>query len=151
MILTSNLNTDRFRNGDLIPEAKTNEEWIEAGKNKQPAWSYYDNKSENGEKYGKLYNWYAVNDPRGLAPEGYHIPTVEEMEDFRDEFLDGLLGGCRYYHGRYEDVGYYGQWWSSTEADSYDAGYSCLYYSSRDLDLMYDNKGDGYSVRCVKD
>jgi hypothetical protein len=36
--MTKNLNVDKFRNGDPIPEAKTNEEWIKAGENKQPAW-----------------------------------------------------------------------------------------------------------------
>lgn len=63
--MTRNLNVDKFCNGDPIPETKTNEEWIKAGENGKPAWCYYDNDPANGEKYGKLYNWYAVNDPRG--------------------------------------------------------------------------------------
>jgi uncharacterized protein (TIGR02145 family) len=78
--MAENLNTDRFRNGDLIPEAKTDEEWQKAGANKQPAWCYYDNDPVNGTKYGKLYNWYAVNDPRGLASVGYHIPSDAEWD-----------------------------------------------------------------------
>ena len=77
---TKNLNVATFRNGDLIPEAKTDEEWKAAGENKQPAWCYYDNKVANGTKYGKLYNWYAVNDYRGLAPAGWHVPTEAEWE-----------------------------------------------------------------------
>ena len=76
--MTKNLNVDKFRNGDPIPEAKTNKEWLAAGENQHPAWAYYDNDPSNGEKYGKLYNWYAVNDPRGLAPEGWHVPSIEE-------------------------------------------------------------------------
>ena len=76
--MTKNLDVSTFRNGDPIPEVKTQEEWEEAGKNKQPAWCYYDNDPKNGEKYGKLYNWYAVNDPRGLAPTGWHVPTDAE-------------------------------------------------------------------------
>lgn len=79
--MTKNLNVDKFRNGDPIPEAKTDEEWIKAGENKQPAWCYYENDPANGEKYGKVFNWYAVNDPRGLAPEGWHDPTEEELQD----------------------------------------------------------------------
>ncbi len=75
---TKNLDVATFRNGDLIPEAKTDEEWKAAGENKQPAWCYYDNKAANGTKYGKLYNWYAVVDYRGLAPAGWHVPTDEE-------------------------------------------------------------------------
>jgi uncharacterized protein (TIGR02145 family) len=76
--MTRNLNVSSFRNGDPIPHAKTNEEWKRADKNKQPAWCYYDNDSAYGVKYGKLYNWYAVTDPRGLAPKGWHIPSREE-------------------------------------------------------------------------
>jgi uncharacterized protein (TIGR02145 family) len=76
--ITRNLDVDRFRNGDLITYIELDEEWEEAGQNGQPAWCYYDNDLENGKKYGKLYNWFAVNDPRGLAPEGYHVPSDEE-------------------------------------------------------------------------
>jgi len=76
--MVDNLNLAKFRNGDAIPYAKTAEEWEEAGQNKQAAWCYYDNKPENGTKYGRLYNWYAVNDPRGLAPKGWHIPSDDE-------------------------------------------------------------------------
>jgi uncharacterized protein (TIGR02145 family) len=78
--MAENLNVDRFRNGDPIPEAKTAEEWLKAGENKQPAWCYYDNNPVNATKYGKLYNWYAVNDPRGLAPAGWHVPSKVEFE-----------------------------------------------------------------------
>lgn len=56
-----NLDVSTFRNGDPIPYAETDEEWEEAGENGEPAWCYYDNDPENGEKYGKLYNWYAVD------------------------------------------------------------------------------------------
>ena len=85
---TENLNVSTFRNGDPIMEAKTNEEWENAGKNKQPAWCYYENDPKNGDKYGKLYNWYAVNDPRGLAPTGWHVPTDAEWT-----ILSDFLGG----------------------------------------------------------
>lgn len=86
--MSENLNVDKFRNGDPIPEAKTDEEWEKAGENKQPAWCYYDNDPANGAKYGKLYNWYAVNDPRGLAPEGWKIPSYEDWT-----LLTDFLGG----------------------------------------------------------
>ena len=76
--MDKNLEVSTFRNGDVIPQATSNAEWEAAGKNKQPAWCYYDNDAKNDVKYGKLYNWYAVNDPRGLAPAGYHVPTDAE-------------------------------------------------------------------------
>ena len=81
---TKNLNVSTFRNGDTIPEVKTNEEWIEAARIQQPAWCYYENDSMNGAKYGKLYNWYAMNDTRGLAPIGYHIPSDVEWKTLVD-------------------------------------------------------------------
>ena len=86
--MTKNLDVSIFRNGDVIPQASSDEAWKAAGENKQPAWCYYDNDPKNGAKYGKLYNWYAVNDPRGLAPEGYHIPTDAEWTVLTD-----YLGG----------------------------------------------------------
>ena len=79
--MTKNLNVKKFRNGDLIPESKTKEEWIKAAENGQPTWCYYNNDKLNGDKYGLLYNWYAVNDERGLSPLGSHIPSRQDIED----------------------------------------------------------------------
>jgi uncharacterized protein (TIGR02145 family) len=76
--MAENLNVSKFRNGDPIPEVKTKEEWEKAGTAGRPGWCYFENDPKNGAKYGKLYNWYAVNDPRGLAPAGWHIPTATE-------------------------------------------------------------------------
>lgn len=108
----ANLNVDKFQNGDPIPQAKTNSEWIKAGKDKRPAWCYYQNNAQNGVTYGKLYNWYAVHDPRGLAPKGWHIPTSSEWEelssfikkDFKDvnEALKTKTGWKNYETGGYE-------------------------------------------------
>ena len=82
--MKGNLNVGHFRNGDSIQEVKGAPEWEDAVKNAQPAWCYFDNDTENGKKYGKLYNWCAVNDPRGLAPEGWHIPSDEEWSTLID-------------------------------------------------------------------
>ena len=91
--MTRNLDVDRFRNGDLIPNVKSAEDWKKAGENGQPVWCYYDNDPENGKKYGKLYNWFAVNDPRGLSPEGWHVPSDDEwtiLADFLRFEFSGL-------------------------------------------------------------
>ena len=90
--MTRNLDVNRFRNGDLIPHVELNEEWKKAGDNEQPAWCYYDNDPENGKKYGKLYNKYAVIDLRGLAPKGWYIPTCEEWTRL-EEFLGTEIAG----------------------------------------------------------
>ncbi|MES2138748.1 MAG: fibrobacter succinogenes major paralogous domain-containing protein [Bacteroidota bacterium] len=75
---TENLNVSIFRNGDIIKQAGSNRKWKKFARNGKPAWCYYENKSVNGVVYGKLYNWYAVNDPRGLSPTGWHIPDDKE-------------------------------------------------------------------------
>ena len=87
--MTENFDGTKFQNGDIIPHARTAEEWKKAGENGQPAWCYYLNDPANGAKYGKLYNWYAVNDPRGLAPDGWDIPSDDEWT-----ILTDYLGGA---------------------------------------------------------
>ena len=54
----------------------------------KPAWCYYENKTANGNVYGRLYNWYAINDSRGLVPCGWHVPTDKEWTELI-EFLGG--------------------------------------------------------------
>ena len=174
---TKNLNVDKFRNGDPIPEAKTEEEWIKAGKNKQPAWCYYDNDPSNGEKYGKLYNWYAVNDVRGLAPVGWHIPRDVEwtvLSNFlggekqagakmkstagwiqgngsNTSGFTGLPGGYRLYNGGFNDFGNSGYWWSSSESNESDAWYRKLYNHNYVFFRTNYLKNNGLPVRCVRD
>lgn len=239
--MTKNLDVSTFRNGDPIPEAKTKEEWKKAGENKQPAWCYYDNNSANGAQYGKLYNWYAVNDSRGLAPVGYHIPSDAEwtiLVDFlgdeagnkmkimpiyetkisyveeggydeakwipcnncsywteqqkannpctvcrnqrgksiktgkyipktkrkvedkiriggwdgtNESGFSGLPGGSRGTNGTFYNIGDYGYWWSSTEANTFLAWYRGLLYDNGSIGGSNGSKEAGFSVRCLKD
>jgi uncharacterized protein (TIGR02145 family) len=78
--MTKNLDVSKFRNGEVIPEAKSEEEWDKAYASKQPAWCYFNFDSSTGKVNGKLYNWHAVNDKRGLAPAGWHVPSLDEWE-----------------------------------------------------------------------
>jgi len=87
-----------FRNGDSIPHAKSAEEWERAGKAAKPAWCYYENDNSIGRKYGRIYNWYAVNDPRGFCPKGWHVPTNDEwiiLENFLGSSEAGLRLKCK--------------------------------------------------------
>ena len=68
-----NLDVSSYRNGDPIPEAQSNQAWTDANTNQQGAWCYYENSLANGSVYGKLYNRYAIEDPRGLAPIGFNV------------------------------------------------------------------------------
>jgi uncharacterized protein (TIGR02145 family) len=66
-----------YNNGDTIPQIKDASEWVNL---KTGAWCYLDNDSSNLKLKGRLYNWYALNDPRGIAPEGYRIPEAEDWK-----------------------------------------------------------------------
>ena len=73
-----NLSVEQFANGELIQEASSYEDWKYCGLNQIPAYCSYENKQENEKVYGKLYNWFAVDDKRGLAPIGWQIPSLED-------------------------------------------------------------------------
>ena len=83
----TNLDVATYRNGDAIPQVQDVIAWSNLTTG---AWCYYENTTTYGSIYGKLYNWYAVNDSRGLAPKGYHIPTDAEWTT-----LATYLGGER--------------------------------------------------------
>lgn len=73
--MEKNLDVSNYRNGDKIPEVTDSAKWANLTTG---AWCWYKNDSATYAVYGKLYNWYAVHDPRGLAPEEWHIPTDAE-------------------------------------------------------------------------
>ncbi len=75
--MEKNLDIDNYNNGDIIPEVKDSATWVTTTTG---AWCYYKNDPALGAIYGKLYNWYAVTDPRGLAPTGSHVPTDTEWK-----------------------------------------------------------------------
>lgn len=93
--MAENLNVMTFRNGDTIQEARTVDEWREAGKLKKPAWCYFNNDSTNEKKYGKLYNFFAVSDPRGLAPTGWQIPSGNDWYTLSEFLGDKKKGGAK--------------------------------------------------------
>ena len=172
---TKNLDVDTYRNGDVIPQVQDEEEWknLTTG-----AWCYYENESDNGTTYGKLYNWFAVNDPRGLAPKGYHIPTDAEWRLLTDYLggnsiagakmksttgweddgngsnsigFAGLPGGYRNDDGDVDNIGANGNWWSSSESNTNNAWYRNLGYISDNVNRNHTNKHYGFSVRCLRD
>ena len=172
---STNLDVTTYRNGDVIPQVVQDTTWASLTTG---AWCYYENKAENGTIYGKLYNWYAVNDPRGLAPKGYHIPTDAEWTILTDYLggdtiagtkmkstsgwdnngngtntsgFAGLPGGYRDPNGNFDDIGANGYWWSSSESNTNYAWRRYLYYNYGNV-FRYDyNKHFGFSVRCLRD
>ena len=85
---SQNLDVTTYKNGDPIPQITNLSEWKAA---RSGAWCYYNFDAANGNTYGKIYNQYAVDDPRGLAPQGWRIPTSNDFYTLRD-----LLGGKSY-------------------------------------------------------
>ena len=139
-----NLDITHYRNGDPIPFVKSKKKWSNLTTG---AYCYYDNDPEKG----LLYNWYAVNDSRGLAPEGWKIPTIEELGQI--DLTTGLPGAYRNINGYYDYFGDYGYWWSSTEYE-----YNTAFAWFRDLNNINGyassysyNKKNGLYVRCLKD
>jgi uncharacterized protein (TIGR02145 family) len=172
----ANLNVITFRNGDSIREAKTNNEWVKAGESGKPAWCYYNNDPANGLKYGRLYNWYAVNDPRGLAPVGWTLSSdadwakltyylkgqgaagnkmkstsgwSEGNNGTNESGFTGLPGGYRVENGAFVNLGTISTWWSSTESRELSAidHYIAL---SGSLVGSSSPKQRGESVRCLR-
>ena len=169
-----NLHVSHFRNGDPIPHAKSKEAWDKAGVTGSPAWCYYENEPSNGAILGKLYNWYAVNDERGLAPLGWHVPSDDDWTELTDNqggkekagiimksmtmwndyenirekgVFEGLPGGIRL-NGNFKHGGAKGTstyWWSQT------SGYLGLQYYGEYAIRSGWSKPTGISVRCVKD
>lgn len=181
---TKNLDVRYYRNGDKIPQEKDPVKWAALTTG---AWCWYNNDSAMGHIYGRLYNWYAVNDPRGLAPEGWHIPSGAEW-DTLSTFLGikvraggkmkstgtieagtglwhepnydatnssgftGLPGGYRDYYGTFNNIGYYGYWWSSTEYGFAEGAKGRgLNYDNGLIYRYYYYKQNGFSVRCLRD
>jgi uncharacterized protein (TIGR02145 family) len=178
--MAENLNVSHFRNGDTIHEVRNDKEWELAGREGKPAWCYFNNNTDNGKKYGKLYNWYAVSDPRGLTPVGWHIPGGDEWTQLIEKLggeqivadklkstsgweadcngnnesgFSGLPGGYRHYTGgfnRYDNAGG-GYWWASSEGFTYIACSFPLYHSNGGENRSFTSKARGFSVRCLRD
>jgi uncharacterized protein (TIGR02145 family) len=172
----NNLDVDRYRNGDHLVQVND----LNTLRNiKTGAWCYYDFNSSNGTVYGKLYNWYAVNDQRKLAPEGFHIPSTYEWDE-----LVGNLGGEFQAGGKLKEKEFWrwslpnkgatneigftalpgggaewgfdainleANWWTSTERDEEKAWIRCIDHNGPEINKYSLHKKCFYSVRCVLD
>jgi len=151
-----NLNVDTFRNGEPIPEVKTDEEWVKAGKEGKPAWCYYNNDPTNGEKFGKLYNLHAVIDARELAPQGWKIPKLQELKCLEKLSSDSFLqifsssqGGSRRYDGKFEvDKNSY---WTCTPDHCNDHWYASTTVNYPISFWKTDWSSNGFYIRCLKE
>ena len=184
-----NLRSENYDNGDAIPANLSNSEWTSATSGAvavygEDAGCESDSPdidacdpSQSLVEYGRLYNWYAVDDVRGLCPNGWHVPTDGEwtvMTDFlggqnvagvemktnygwnnggdgtNSIGFAGLPGGFRDSSGSFSYAGLNGYWWSSSPVGSLAWGRALFYYFEGIL--RYDSSlRYGFSVRCVRD
>lgn len=139
-----NLNVTKYRNGDRIRYAQSEEEWVSAGKKGEGAYCL----TETG---SYLYNWYAVNDPRGLAPVGFRIPTEDEWKSVVDIESLRVYDGFRRYFGEFYNNVENALFWSSSECNPDSAWSRIVEPHNSDLGRCYYYKSNGLSVRCIKE
>ena len=191
-----NLRSENYENGDPIPSGLSSSEW---GASSGAVAVYGEGSSicdndgmlESGDfigadacdevwslgQFGRLYNWYAVDDARGLCPSGWHVPTDIEWTVLADELggydvagnemkcscgwhdgnsgtnssdFDAKPGGRRRENGNFDRAGYNAFWWSST-LNNLDAWCRKIRFDS---DLLWTELPDpsvGLSIRCLKD
>jgi uncharacterized protein (TIGR02145 family) len=166
--LVENLKTTKFNNGNSIPLVTENDTWLALI---TPAYCNYDNDSNNSTVYGRLYNWYAVIDSRGICPVSWHVPSMSEWTTLID-FLGGvgvagsklketgtthwaspnadatnesgftaLPGGSR--GAGFSDIRLHGLWWSSTNLEYSDtwAYYIGLFNNNGQVHSSYSSPG----------
>jgi uncharacterized protein (TIGR02145 family) len=149
------------------------------GNLKTGAYCAYDNSSSNANTYGYLYNWYAVADPRGLCPTGWHVPSDSEWQQMinylggeataggklkstsywkspnegasNSSGFSGFPGGWRNSSGTFRYITESGNWWSATEESAgYAWEYSLNYFNGK-VNRDGNGKTYGLSVRCLRD
>ncbi len=177
--LVQNLDVANYRNGDPIPKVTDNTTWSSLSTG---AYCYYNNDSATyAAIYGKLYNWYAVTDPRGLAPAGFHVPSDAEWTTLQDclggsNAAGGPLkdtgtvywlspnagatnssgftarpGGAREFDGSFSSITNYGFWWSTTASGGVDAWMRRLGWATTLVFIEGRNRRTGLSVRVLRD
>jgi len=176
---SENLSTCKYRNGDPIPHVKDDATWASLTTG---AYCYFNNDSTKyAAIYGKIYNWFAVTDSRGLAPTGWHIPSQTELTTMINTLggaataggkmkttgtiycstntsatntsgFSGLPAGDRRgFNGVFNNIGVFGGFWSTTQFDSSNAWNFRLYCNSAEATIGNDGKRHGFSVRIIKD
>jgi uncharacterized protein (TIGR02145 family) len=176
--MAENLKVTHYRNGDSVPELASVSAW---SKLTIGARCSYNNDENTVMTYGYLYNWYAVNDQRNLAPAGWHVPTNKDWKILIDcleksSFVGGKLkeagtshwqspnegatnesgftalpGGSRNYDYEFGGLGYNATFWSSTEYASKSAWYWKLNYNDSAFKRGCYYKQYGFSIRCIRD
>lgn len=175
--MAENLHVAHYRNGDSIKYVVDDTEWMNL---LMGACCVYDNLDNHKETYGLLYNGYALDDNRKIAPEGWHVATDEEWQALVDYLgcspggklkekgtthwdspntgatnesgFSTLPGGFRSgNNGNFYNEGKEAYFWSCTESHNGYAWNWVLNYTSSSVYRNSRIRRDGYLVRCIKD
>lgn len=173
-----NLRTSKYRNGDPITTGLSDAIWFTTS---EGSYSIYENDLANNSIFGKIYNFYAVEDPRGLCPTGWHVATDLDWTQL-ENYLGGiqmaggklkstsniwaspntgatnvsgfsaLPGGVRRNNGSYVGKTFDTYWWTSTTSGP-DTGWDrAVGYNAESVGrYSSDEKNGGFYIRCVKD
>ena len=170
-----NLRTEKYRNGDAIPGVWRKKRWISTSTGAQ---TVNEHSPDGLLGYGRLYNWFAVADARGLCPSGFHVPSYDDWTELENAVggswvagtalksfesdsppwdganssgFSALPGGSLFSgNGDFASLGYSGFWWSSTPSGVF-ACCRTLSTGSPSVSRDYYDVHYGFSVRCVRD
>lgn len=158
--MAEDLSVDTFKNGDKIHLVKSDSAWIWANILGISAYRYINDDTT----LGKLYNWSAVNDVRGLAPEGWRIPSAQDFKELRDtlggtyiagrnlkKLLNFKLEGYIRTEGQLSGYGQEGTYWTSnTDPNIKEFAIQCYLLNYTDNLLLFGvDKGQGNKVKLI--
>jgi hypothetical protein len=156
--INENLSVDKFNNGTIIYQAKNFDDWTRAGKEKVPAWCYYDFNPDLS-YMGKLYNWYVVSSELEISPKGWHVPADWEWESLDGNKIQSIFrttGGYLSYD-RFKltpdsfSPTYFGPWHSNDTSTPYDIILDKYGTSYIQHCFSGCSPESGFTIRCIKD
>jgi hypothetical protein len=147
IMMSQNLSVVNYNNGDPIPLVTNATTWANL---KTGAYCYPNNDPTQVATKGLLYNWFALNDPRGIVPTGWKVFSKEEwLLMYLQGFTTVDNVGYRDKNGNFFNK--YAYWWSRTEDWEKTAWLRIFYEGQMKYDLLIEDKRTGLSVRCVKE
>jgi uncharacterized protein (TIGR02145 family) len=177
--MAENLKTTKYRNNTTITYPGNNgTNW---SNNTTGAYAWYNDNPANKNSYGALYNWHAVKNSAGLCPTGWKVPAEKDWETLINHLggnsvaggklksqgtsywenpnvaatnasgFNAKATGRRYFDGSYNNLKFFGHWWTSTEQFNATAKSMSLYHNDSEAKIIPEQKTIGFSVRCIKE
>jgi hypothetical protein len=157
--MKKSLGVKTFSDGTPIFHAANVKEWLEAKVNRMPAWCYATD--GHGDEMGILYNYYSVMHPAGLAPDGWDIPSVEDVQQLTEEQGKLFIKDSLRYEGLIDvrhrlPMGTFVEaigkrtCWTKTGKLNYTAHSFTVYSETGKVKLQLFDKNAGYFIRCIQ-